>query len=324
LEPKNSNRPLLIAIAGTLPPPIGGVTIHVKRLIEHLKQNNIKHEFYGPKISDLLNLLLKKRPFDIVHIHHSNAIARWMIVKILHLKNAKTLITIHRDLGREIGIKKYFTDSAIKLATIPIVLNYESFKTAKRINNNTRKISAFLPPQPEIALTDIKQYESINPDDLIFCTNAYDLVYDNLNHEIYQITELVNIFSKLDKRFQLMISDPTGNNYNHIKSKIQIPANIRFIAKPHNFIDIILQSHCLIRATTTDGDSISVKEALYYGVNVIASDCVDRPDSCTLFKTRDTYDLSQKISQFKKTSITKPENAFPNILNAYHSISQLS
>lgn len=307
-----------------MPPPIGGVTIHVKRLIEHLEQNNIEYEFYGRKISDLISLLLNKRSSDIVHIHHSNSIARWIIVKILSLKKAKTLITIHRDLSREIGIKKYFTNAAIRLATMPIVLNQESFIKAKSINSNTQKLSAFIPPQPNIVLTEKKQKAVTNNGDLIFCTNAYDLVYDNSNQEIYQITELVNIFSKLDKRFQLIISDPTANNFKHLQSKGKIPENISFIAKPHSFIDIILQSHCLIRATTTDGDSISVKEALYFGINVIASDCVDRPDSCTLFKTRNSEDLSQKIREFKKTGITKPENAFPNILNAYNSISQLS
>lgn len=324
MDPKNSNKPFLVSVAGTLPPPIGGVTVHVKRLIEHLEQSNIQYEFYGRKAKDLLKLLFGKCNSDVVHIHHSNAIARWIIVKVLSLKKIKTIITIHRDLGREKGMQKYFTIAAISSSTIPIVLNHDSFEKAKTINTKALKLSAFIPPQPNMPLVEDQQKELKASDDIIFCTNAYDLVYDNSNNEIYQISELVNIFSQLDKRFQLIVSDPSGNNYKYIKDKVEISENILFITKPHNFVEIIVKSHCLIRATTTDGDSISIKEALYYGVNVIASDCVDRPTSCILFKTRNRKDLIQKIRNFKRTHVVKPENGFPEILKLYKSISQLS
>ena len=52
-------------------------------------------------------------------------------------------------------------------------------------------------------------------------------------------------------------------------------------------------SDALIRATTMDGDSLSVKEALYYGVPVFATDVVDRPSGVISFS--DFKDLEKKI-----------------------------
>ena len=51
----------------------------------------------------------------------------------------------------------------------------------------------------------------------------------------------------------------------------------------------------MIRATSTDGDSLSVREALDSGVRVLATDCVDRPDGVTLFKYNDVVSLSDAL-----------------------------
>jgi len=324
LDPISLNKTPQIAIAGTLPPPIGGVTIHVKRLIEHLEQHTISYLFYDKSILDILNLLFKRETPNIVHIHHSNAFMRWILICVLKLRKKNTIITIHRNLDRETGFRRIFTNHSIQLCSIPIVLNHQSFEKAIKLNHNSKKISPFIPPQHCRSQSEHDVCDFIKKSKTVFCTNAYDLAYDNSQNEIYQISELVNLFSQLDKDIKLIISDPSGNNYHNIKSTTEIPENILFIPKPHNFINIILQSDCLIRATTTDGDSISIKEALYYGVNVIASDCVDRPSSCTLFKTKSRKDLIDKILKFEKTPVHKPVSAFPQIVKLYQSFSQLS
>lgn len=324
MDQTSLNKSLVIAIAGTLPPPIGGVTIHINRLIEHLEDHHIQYSFYSRSVKDLLSLLFNKGTPDIVHIHHSNAFIRWLIIRILSIRKKKTIITIHRDLKREKGIRRYFTNRAIHLTTVPIVLNTDSLYRAKMINDNSRIISSFLPPQIKANEAYLKLAAFIKNSQTIFCTNAYDLAYDKSNQEIYQISQLVDIFSQLDKTIKLIISDPSGNNYNCISKKRVISENILFISHAHDFVDVIKESDCLIRATTTDGDSVSIKEALYFGVNVIASDCVDRPSSCTIYQTNNVDELKDKIVLFNEYPVVKPENAFPEILDLYQTISQLS
>jgi glycosyltransferase involved in cell wall biosynthesis len=58
---------------------------------------------------------------------------------------------------------------------------------------------------------------------------------------------------------------------------------------------MISASDVFVRPTFTDGDSISVREALSLGIPVIASDCVERPDGVVLFKTGNAGDLSGKL-----------------------------
>ena len=59
---------------------------------------------------------------------------------------------------------------------------------------------------------------------------------------------------------------------------------------------LLLVSHVFIRPTNTDGNSVSVKEALWFGCQVIASDAVVRPEEVILFANRDSNDLANKIA----------------------------
>ena len=52
-----------------------------------------------------------------------------------------------------------------------------------------------------------------------------------------------------------------------------------------------LASDLYLRATTTDGDSLSVREAISSGVPVIASDAALRPEGTLLFRKRDYQSL---------------------------------
>jgi glycosyltransferase involved in cell wall biosynthesis len=57
-----------------------------------------------------------------------------------------------------------------------------------------------------------------------------------------------------------------------------------------------------LRPTYIDGDSVSVREALDAGCDVIASDAAERPDGCRLFATGDESDFALKLQE----SISRP------------------
>ncbi len=58
---------------------------------------------------------------------------------------------------------------------------------------------------------------------------------------------------------------------------------------------IIARSDVFVRTTFSDGDAISVREALALGTPVVASDVVSRPSGTLCFKTGDVGDLASKI-----------------------------
>ena len=79
--------------------------------------------------------------------------------------------------------------------------------------------------------------------------------------------------------------------YEELQSKIAkygIENNIFFITEPLSAAHALWQlSDLYIRATTTDGDAVAIREALALDVKVVASDASPRPNSVTLFKNRD-------------------------------------
>jgi len=93
--------------------------------------------------------------------------------------------------------------------------------------------------------------------------------------------------------------------YDLIKKEIKKDYVIYEDIEPELYNAILNISDIFIRSTTYDGDSVSIREALYLGKQVIASDSVSRPEGCLLFKTGNEKDLLNKI---KKTLKNIKEN----------------
>ena len=65
-------------------------------------------------------------------------------------------------------------------------------------------------------------------------------------------------------------------------------------------------SDIVLRPTNTDGDALTVREALFLGKKVLASDIVERPEGTILFKTRDIDDLEKRLSSIINERKLKP------------------
>jgi glycosyltransferase involved in cell wall biosynthesis len=59
---------------------------------------------------------------------------------------------------------------------------------------------------------------------------------------------------------------------------------------------LLRASDVVVRSTFVDGDAITVREALAFGVPVVASDTDFRPEGVTLFRRGDVSDLAVKLS----------------------------
>jgi hypothetical protein len=214
---------------------------------------------------------------------------------------------------------------SVKLVSIPIVLNRNSFVKVFSVNKNTRLISAFIPPDINRSLVDLETEEKIysfsGRYSIIFSTNAFNVTFDLKGNEIYGISQLVAVFSEIPDK-GLIISDPSGHYKRYLQRIFNpFPKNILILDYPHDFIIVIMHSDVVVRATTTDGDSLSVKEALFFKKWVIASDCVNRPNGVVLYKTGDRNDLSQTINKILPNSKPVPGNeiidGFSELISLY-------
>lgn len=312
-----------LLIVGAIPPPIGGVTIHVKRQLEWLGETKLQHRFCRTSGNFIPSLIKGIFWSNIVHLQISKSLLRFLLVLLIRFVFFKKVIfTVHGKLGIHKGLLNHTIDKwSIRLCNIPILLNDTSFKIGHSLNKKARLTSSYIPPSsieplPNDEVVRINQFAEGKQ--LLFCSNASQFCYDSNGKEIYGISHLCKVFKELPNSFKVIISDPTGGNYKYCKEQELLSDNILFLTKPYDFIPVLKQSDGFIRCTTTDGDSISVRESLYYNIPVIASDCIERPLGTLLYKSEDFVDLKSKIQDFKGAKeVTFESNGIQDLTNIY-------
>ena len=316
----------MILIIGKVPPPYGGVTIHVSRLLKKLSKTSLEVSFLKLSFINLFKSIIYVKKNKIIHVIVSHPVVRFYF-SILGLILKKTIIITYTDNLNEFPspFYNYLNLLSLKKVKYPLVLNKNSFEIAKKQNVNSKLISAFIPPEIDDSYLENLKKELKFPDNdfnHIFCTNAFTYDLDKFNNEVYGIIPLVKIFNNLQSKC-LIICDPSGNYKDFFKNnKIILNNNIKLLSKLNfSFIDVIKLSDCLIRATTTDGDSLSIHEAFFLKKDVITSDCVDRPHNCILYQNNDFSHLKEKIITYTKNNKSNfgsnKNNGYSQLTNLY-------
>ncbi|WP_455509211.1 glycosyltransferase family 1 protein [Butyricimonas paravirosa] len=292
-----------LLILGTIPPPVGGVTIHVKRLLEFLDKNSICYSFLSLK-KPLGEILLTVLRYNVVHLHCSNVYFRCILSVFCFLLRKKLIITFHGNIGRYNRLGNILDYISVCLIHIPIVLNESSFEKSIRINKRTRLISSFIPPQQnEVLAESIRvQLNRLRHEYVSLCsTNAFAFALDKDRNEIYGILALIELF-KTRSQDCLIISDPSGQYGLHVKNEqINVPSNVIFISYPHSYYALLKEVDCMIRNTTTDGDALSIKEALFIGKFVCATNVVDRHSEVHTYHTlKELNSLLDSVKDYSK------------------------
>ena len=157
-----------LLIIGTLPESagIGGVTVHMQRLLEWLDAKDVEYT-----LCDYKTLAFKKQIHMImqhknVHLHVSHPALRIMYALIVKLMGKKLIFTVHGNIGRFNCIGNLLDRWAIRLSDVPITINRQSYDKALKLNKRTQFISAFIPPvkegdAPECAKKYVKVFNSI-------------------------------------------------------------------------------------------------------------------------------------------------------------------
>lgn len=302
-----------VLIIGKVPPPIGGVTIHVQRLIDNLDKIAFDYIFIPLSLRNLFLSFYKIFFVRYIHLHSSNPYFKFVISVICYLCFKKLILTNHGNLGRYGNFKDSLDLFAIRLCYLPILLNDESLSIAKKYNLNSKIISSFIPPVTKSSLSpsiEQKIMDLKNKVNSLCCTNGSGMQLDSLGNDIYGIEELISCFN-LDSKCGLVISDPTGG----FKKKFSEFSNdnIIFISEEHSYFEVLKLSDVSIRNTTTDGDALSIKESLYLEKRTLATNCVSRPNGTVLY---DMFSLD--LINGAKPNIKESLSGFSNLLEIYN------
>lgn len=295
---------------GPVPPPHGGVSMNM--LAIHGKLIELGHESKiidvtdrGGKTTDThvlkprsalgLIKLLVSMECDIVHYHLGgdfSAKLAGLVYLCGVLPGKRSVLTFHSggyarnsvDSARRRSIR----GSALRSIDLVIGVNDEMMAMFKAFGVNKERACLILPfelnkPDPSVRLPDELEERSTRFDPFLVSVGALEREYGN--------QFLVDAMPKLLERFPhagLMIVG-AGEQQDTLSDAIKARGLAERIVMTgdldHRFVlHLIARADVLMRLTDYDGDSIAVREALFLGTPVIASDNVMRPDGVFLLK----------------------------------------
>lgn len=346
-----------VEIWGTYPPPIGGVSIHVYRLIHnfHALDAQVVLKNFG-KVDPGLDYVdtvnnrwrlfgeLLFVPTKIIHLQSNNVIA-FLLLTLFGARH-KIGITIHnKNLVKvKSKIKQYVIRKFLQKSSF-IILNDKDYKNALINKFHCEKdkihiLPAFLPP---IA----NEYKGLDVDILNFrkkhkfliSANAYKLRLDE-EVDVYGLDLLIKLIGELKKReidAGLIFCLPMIGCIEYYQSCLsvieeqELQDNILIVQRPlPNGFEVWKLSDLFIRPTFTDIEGLSVKEALFCGTPAIASNVCQRPKEAIVFKNRDFDDLLDKVLNVyrnqnvwsEKLKYASNYNTVESILEIYKNVSK--
>ena len=120
--------------------------------------------------------------------------------------------------------------------------------------------------------------------EFVYATSAHSLTYDQNGNEIYGIINIINYF-KNNKEIGLVIADPSFKYKEFVEdNNLLLTSNILIINESLSFFMLLKQVDANIRNTSTDGDSISLRESLFLNKLTLATDVVSRPKGTMIYK----------------------------------------
>jgi glycosyltransferase involved in cell wall biosynthesis len=303
-----------ILLIGSTPPPIGGVTIHIDRFI------HLYGEEYG---FDIAVLDLKKRVLfqgqrvtknifgiisfflssKIIHIHISNDSIKLFFAAASKMLFKKVIYTHHNSIVKNAIIFKlmyYLCDKVILVNNQEIDKNLIDYQ-------KTEVIPAFLPPYKLEPLPN-KIEKMLSNYQTVISTNCSLYNFIDGKH-VYGFDLMVDAFYGLSKNKKikhtlLILVDPsntTGEFVSKLLKDKEFGTNkVLYTTQKLDFASLIKKTDITVRATRTDGDSLSIRESLYFNTPIIASDVTARPEGTITFKSDNSMDLENKILEILK------------------------
>lgn len=337
---------------GPNPCEIGGISIHIRRLVYYLHDyyyfdfvdecRTPSPDYYNIRKGNLFSYFRKVRKADIVHIQSGHKIFRiFHVLFCRYLLHKKCVVTVHRDPNVEGKVWTKINRLLLSNCNVVICVNSLALQSLLRKNGRAQYflIPAFLPPiieeEPDIPYAiDEWIQKHRNCKDLIVISNAYRLIM-NHGQDLYGLDLCIDVMIKMASQKIAMIfivadNPDNGALMSAYKQKVidnNLCDKLLIWEGGVSFPKLIQESDVVLRATNTDGDSLTVREGLLYNKIVVASDVVERPNGTLLFKNRSVDDLENKLGYClcnPSISNTAQDNYIQKYIEIYNSISPVS
>lgn len=280
--------------------------------------------FILPEFPKLYRSFLNYR---LIHTHtsFSTVFGIWLVHKI---QKKPVVYTVHNQMiDREFSflnfIDKFCIRSLAKDSTVQFITVNENVKEAilKRVQNFANDIEvmpAYIPPveignPTDYISKELLDFSMIDAPTILFYAESFAV---SSNKDIYGTSTIIEAFICAKKRypnirliFCLTNINSDQNKLDNLKQRI-ISENYEEdvywqIGAIPEMWPLFKMSVVLVRPTTTDGDSVMVREALSYGLPVIASNVAKRPEGCIVYESEEFEDLCEKLNSYLSSPYRK-------------------
>jgi glycosyltransferase involved in cell wall biosynthesis len=320
-----------ILILGPVPPPFGGISVHLNRLVPLLEEAGFEvavlNHFGSAEMRFVVGALNRnplkyyrlprKFPARIVHYHHS----RWvhLIAVALGKRNSKAryVITLHAgdiqkhfpQLASRMPLVRRVTHWALRRFDTVIVVDPQIGSIIRRHLDRQRVevLPAYLESGDHEPRTYEPRIEAFLGAGRVVIVAAYGVQFLPDGGDLYGLDTAVDAFAKLaadreDLRLALFVARrPSGWKARRHLAKLEQrlkQTGVRdraLIVFGLPLVPALRQNTVFLRPTRAEGDAVSVREALQARVPVLASDIVQRPAGVVSFSVGDVEELCRVL-----------------------------
>jgi len=296
-----------ILFIGPVPPPVGGVSIHISRLAQKISSTEdlscavfdigrLKYFDHDLKNAGLRKVISFFISCNIVHIHLSH---KWKvhIARFAKFFGKSVFYTRHNPRTKE----NSNTDERLhKIADMAI---FVSLKSSELLDEKSHLIPAFIPSLSVSSLSPVLKNELSKYKNVICAISSHPEKKSSLinGEDLYGFDLLLQAYENCETRKDhlLLLIDPLGTMKSIYEEKLgKINAGgkpILYLTETIDFSSLVKYIHIYVRPTRSDGDSIAIREALEAGVKVLASDCCERPAGVKLFAGNNIESLATTL-----------------------------
>jgi len=315
-------------------PPYGGVSVFVKRLIERLSDDGFTVGGYyaeAKPMGQVKSAMFEKwtwfqtlyfpwkffkyafrlKDYRVLHSHMSLE-AMVYLWAFRHILRKKIIITIHNSMveqyyGYTNPINRFFLHRMVRDKDVVwIACSQEGKEQMERLPlhfaSPIHVIPAYIPARAsESDLSDsLQSYLRSHEKNLVFYGHSFML---HRGTDVYGFKAMLTLYSMLRKNNPQLglvycIAETTDMaSIAQLQSLAGEDKEAIFwqLGGIANMASLWNQTDVYVRPTSTDGDSLSVREALEAGAQVVASDVVKRPSGTIVYRHGILEEAAEKI-----------------------------
>ncbi|WP_159818028.1 hypothetical protein [Colwellia sp. 20A7] len=288
-----------ICVAGRFPPPIGGVSVYVtRRYAGLLKASEQVTKLDFSEKNFLLNLFNSK-----AQKYEVNSLNLFVVLAFLFLGKIRNSVFIDHNASRHYsGIKRKLLLAILKYCDGIYVVN-PKLVLFYPPQFNVELISPFLPPDESEYNSIVENYpEPVKTfiNDGSFTVNSAWKYIPCEGEDLYGVGTSLKLLDAIPSMKLLLVIGIYEPEILPEECKELIEKHIEsgrlcILTGQHQLWPVFKKKPTCLRLTPTDGDSVSVREALYFSCLTIASNSIARPKGCVSYEYDSFEDLKRVL-----------------------------